>query len=243
MTKLNAPAPRRVAMLIYSGVTPMDVACPLEVFSFANTLRRETIYDVVTVAPTVGPVTTKAGVGFTPTWAMADLAFPVDTLMVSGGMQPREWVTQDMSDWLRGAALRSLQGGLRPFDLALLIEIWNGQPLMRSQRMTRSFENHTATDDTHRVIHNPSSTAARCQGSISDLIKCLRNTLQGGGRPHVGPSQPGSPHDLFKIVRKTHCGRSTRLRDAHAPARVDRTSPRYPRQGRGPFQHDASAGG
>ena len=32
--------PRRVAMLIYPGVTPLDVAGPLEVFSFANTLRK-----------------------------------------------------------------------------------------------------------------------------------------------------------------------------------------------------------
>ena len=56
------PKARRVAMLIYPGVTPLDVAGPLEVFSFANILRKQQIYDVVTVGPTAGPVTTKAGI-------------------------------------------------------------------------------------------------------------------------------------------------------------------------------------
>jgi transcriptional regulator GlxA family with amidase domain len=108
---INRPPPKRIAMLIYSGVTPMDVAGPLEVFSFANVLRKEILYDVVTVAPTAGPVTTKAGVGFMPTCAMADLALPVDTLMVSGGMRPRSWVTPDLIDWLRHAAPRARRFG------------------------------------------------------------------------------------------------------------------------------------
>jgi transcriptional regulator GlxA family with amidase domain len=116
MTKSNDLAqagrkPRRVAMLIYSGVTPMDVAGPLEVFSFANVLRKEILYDVVTVAPTAGPVTTKAGVGFMPSCAMADLELPIDTLMVSGGMRPRNWVTPEMIDWLRGAAPQARRFG------------------------------------------------------------------------------------------------------------------------------------
>ena len=116
MTKLNDLAspsgkPRRVAMLIYPGVTPMDVAGTLEVFSFANILRKATIYDVVTIAPTAGPVTTKAGVGFMPTFAMGDLALPVDTLMVSGGGRPRSWITREITDWLRVAAPQTRRFG------------------------------------------------------------------------------------------------------------------------------------
>jgi transcriptional regulator GlxA family with amidase domain len=74
-------------------------------------LRKQILYDVVTVAPTAGPVTTKAGVGFMPTCAMADLALPVDTLMVSGGMRPRSWVTPDIIAWLRNAAPRARRFG------------------------------------------------------------------------------------------------------------------------------------
>jgi transcriptional regulator GlxA family with amidase domain len=105
------PKPRRVAMLIYPGVTPLDVAGPLEVFSFANILRKQEIYDVVTVGPTAGPVTTKAGIAFLPSCAMTELALPVDTLMVAGGGKPRTWITQEMIDWLRTAATQARRFG------------------------------------------------------------------------------------------------------------------------------------
>jgi len=101
----------RVAMLIYPGVTPLDVAGPLEVFSFANILRKRKIYDVVTVGPTAGPITTKAGIAFLPCCAMIELALPVDTLMVAGGGKPRTWITQEMIDWLRTAATQTRRFG------------------------------------------------------------------------------------------------------------------------------------
>ena len=113
-TQHTVPAtskPRRVAMLIYPGVTPLDVAGPLEVFAFANVLRKQTVYDVVTVGPTAGPVATKAGIAFLPSCAMTELELPVDTLMVAGGGKPRTWITQEMIDWLRTAATRSRRFG------------------------------------------------------------------------------------------------------------------------------------
>ncbi len=106
-----ATQPRRVAMLIYPGVTPLDVAGPLEVFSFANILRKKQIYDVVTVGPTAGPVTTRAGIAFLPSCAMTELTLPVDTLMVAGGGKPRSWVTQEMIDWIRTAATQARRFG------------------------------------------------------------------------------------------------------------------------------------
>ena len=105
------PKARRVAMLIYPGVTPLDVAGPLEVFAFANVLRKQKVYDVVTVGPTAGPVTTKAGIAFLPSCAMTELALPVDTLMVAGGGKPRTWITQEMIDWLRTAATQARRFG------------------------------------------------------------------------------------------------------------------------------------
>jgi transcriptional regulator GlxA family with amidase domain len=108
MTKVKAPnldtGPRRVAILIYSGVTPLDVAGPLEVFNFANIIKRQILYHIVTVAPNDGPVVTRSGITFLPTHAMADLEQPIDTLMVAGGGNPRTWLTQDMVDWLRVTA-------------------------------------------------------------------------------------------------------------------------------------------
>ncbi len=49
-------AVRRVAMLIYPGVTPLDVTGPLQVFDMANRLRKQLLYDIATVAPTAEPV-------------------------------------------------------------------------------------------------------------------------------------------------------------------------------------------
>jgi transcriptional regulator GlxA family with amidase domain len=103
--------PHRVAMLIYPGVTPLDVAGPLEVFSFANILRKQDIYDLVTVGPTAGPVTTRSGISFLPGCAMTELALPVDTLMVAGGGKPRTWITQEMIDWLRIASTQARRFG------------------------------------------------------------------------------------------------------------------------------------
>jgi transcriptional regulator GlxA family with amidase domain len=100
----GSDAPRRIAMLIYPGVAPLDVAGPLQVFGVANHLRQQTLYDVATVAPTGDPIPTRVGFAFMPSCAMAALALPVDTLLVSGGGGPEAGVTPAILDWLRAAA-------------------------------------------------------------------------------------------------------------------------------------------
>jgi len=97
-------APQRIAMLIYPGVAPLDVAGPLQVFGLANFLRKRRLYDIATVAPTSDPVPTPVGFSFQPACAMAALALPVDTLLVSGGGGPEAAVTPAILDWLRHAA-------------------------------------------------------------------------------------------------------------------------------------------
>ena len=84
----SADAPRRMAMLIYPGVAPLDVAGPLQVFGVANFLSKQKLYDVVTVAPTADPIATPTGIAFLPSCAMNELPLPVDTLLVSGGGGP-----------------------------------------------------------------------------------------------------------------------------------------------------------
>src|SRR5690242_10546365 len=54
----NDLPPRRIAMLIYPGVAPLDVSGPLQVFGVANFLAGRKLYDIVTVAPTAEPVPT-----------------------------------------------------------------------------------------------------------------------------------------------------------------------------------------
>jgi len=104
-------APRRIAMLIYPGVAPLDVAGPLQVFGVANFLRQQKLYDVTTVAPTSDPVPTPVGFAFMPGGAMTELALPVDTLLVSGGGGPDAGTTPAVLGWLRRAAPRARRFG------------------------------------------------------------------------------------------------------------------------------------
>ena len=103
--------PRRVVMLIYQGVAPLDVAGPLQVFGVSNFLAKQKLYDVVTVAPTSAPVPTPLGFAFMPTCGMAELALPVDTLLVSGGGGPDAGTTPEILDWLRLATPQSRRFG------------------------------------------------------------------------------------------------------------------------------------
>ena len=104
-------AVRCIAMLIYPGVAPLDVAGPLQVFGLANILRGHAVYEVVTVAPEMEPVPAGAGVTFLPTQALRDLALPVDTLLVAGGGAPDGALTPEIGAWLREAAPQTRRFG------------------------------------------------------------------------------------------------------------------------------------
>jgi transcriptional regulator GlxA family with amidase domain len=104
--------PRRVAMLIYPDVTPLDVIGPLEVFDFANRLSKKKLYEIHTVAPTAAPIATRLGFAFLPSCAMTDLAGPIDTLLVSGAGGPAvHQAPEEIFDWFRQAALRARRFG------------------------------------------------------------------------------------------------------------------------------------
>ena len=98
-------------MLIYPGVTPLDVAGPLEVFGFANTITKQKLYEVVTVAPTAAPVPTALGFALMPSYTMTALSLPVDTLLVSGGGGPDAGCDPAISDWLKLATPQARRFG------------------------------------------------------------------------------------------------------------------------------------
>jgi len=99
-------------MLIYPGVTPLDVIGPLEVFDFANRLSKRDLYEIHTVAPTAAAVPTNLGFAFQPSGAMADLAGPIDTLLVSGAGGARiHSAPEVIFDWLRRTAPRARRYG------------------------------------------------------------------------------------------------------------------------------------
>ena len=98
-------------MLIYPGVTPLDVTGPLQVFDLANRLHRQALYDIVTIAPTAEPVPTTLGFAFMPTCAMTKLPLPVDTLLVSGGAGPGFGTQPEILQWLRHATPQARRFG------------------------------------------------------------------------------------------------------------------------------------
>lgn len=104
-------APRRVAMLIYPGVAPLDVAGPLQVFGFSNFLMKRQLYEIFTVAPTAEPVQTGLGFAFLPACAMSELPLPIDTLLVSGGGGPDAVQDPAILDWLRQATPKARRYG------------------------------------------------------------------------------------------------------------------------------------
>src|SRR4051812_43288284 len=97
---------RRVVLVAYPEVQPLDVTGPGEVFRAVNRLHVRT-YDIELVAPDSGPV--EAGsVALAPHATMGSCRGPIDTLVVAGGVGVDAAVRDErIVDWVRAAAGRS----------------------------------------------------------------------------------------------------------------------------------------
>jgi transcriptional regulator GlxA family with amidase domain len=107
----NAGTPRRIAMLIYPGIAPLDVTGPLQVFGFSNFLTKQSLYEIMTVAPTAEPVQTGLGFAFMPAYAMDSLPLPLDTLLVAGGSGPDTVTDRAIHNWLAQTAPKARRFG------------------------------------------------------------------------------------------------------------------------------------
>ena len=82
---------RTIAVVAYPGVEILDVAGPLEVFSFANMgLQREGItkepaYTFKVLAEKPGPITSLSGLQIIANGAYRDHDDDIDTLLIPGG--------------------------------------------------------------------------------------------------------------------------------------------------------------
>jgi transcriptional regulator GlxA family with amidase domain len=112
---MSAEAPRRIVILAYPGVQPLDVVGPAEVFSAADgVLASERgglgrAYEIEVVAQSTEPIATRSGgYGIAPLKATAQVRGPIDTLMIAGG-----WGVYDAVEdarlvrWVRSASRRS----------------------------------------------------------------------------------------------------------------------------------------
>jgi transcriptional regulator GlxA family with amidase domain len=100
---------RRVVILAFPGVQPLDVIGPAEVFASADEYLGGGAYSIEVVAQDSGPITTRSsGYGIVPKTTTARCRGPIDTLVVAGGFgvtKAREDAT--LIRWIRSAARRS----------------------------------------------------------------------------------------------------------------------------------------
>jgi transcriptional regulator GlxA family with amidase domain len=97
---------RRIVILMYPGVQPLDVVGPAEVFNTAALLEAPG-YSVEVVARERGPVESST-VGLVADRALRNCGGPIDTLIVAGGGGVRD-AGRDAAtvSWVRRAAARS----------------------------------------------------------------------------------------------------------------------------------------
>jgi transcriptional regulator GlxA family with amidase domain len=105
----STKAPRRIVILAFPGVQPLDVMGPAEVFAGADVLAGGGAYEVEVVAKEPGPITTRGnGYSLLPKITTARCRGPIDTLVVGGGMGVRAAENdQSLIRWIRSAARRS----------------------------------------------------------------------------------------------------------------------------------------
>jgi transcriptional regulator GlxA family with amidase domain len=99
---------RRVVILAFPGVQPLDVAGPAEVFSGASRLRPDA-YAVEVVAGEREPIAARGGgYAIVPALSTAGCRGPIDTLVIAGGSGVRRAVEDAaLVRWVRRAAARS----------------------------------------------------------------------------------------------------------------------------------------
>lgn len=98
---------RRVVIVAFPDLQPLDVTGPAEVFSIAAQLREDG-YAVEVVAPNAEPLATGSGYAILPAGDLAGCEGPIDTLIVAGGEGARRASRDDQSvTWIRAAAERS----------------------------------------------------------------------------------------------------------------------------------------
>ncbi|AMO95212.1 bacterial regulatory helix-turn-helix s, AraC family protein [Collimonas fungivorans] len=104
---------RTVAIAIFQGVQALDVAGPLDVFAEANGfLAAGEAYALTLVSASPEPVRASNGMRLLPDSTFTESGGDYDTALVAGGPSlPQDAPDQDMTAWLRKAAMRSHRYG------------------------------------------------------------------------------------------------------------------------------------
>lgn len=109
MTKTSSQSPKRkVALIVFDGVTALDVAGPFDVFNSANALMpgNHPGYELIIASPCGGAVTATGGLRFDGTLPLKDLPEDLDTVIVAGGDEAglRACAESGLPGWLADRA-------------------------------------------------------------------------------------------------------------------------------------------
>jgi transcriptional regulator GlxA family with amidase domain len=103
---------RTIAVVTYPGVEILDVAGPLEVFTFANLglqkegISKEPAYTFKVLAEKPGPVTSLSGLQIIADGAYRDHDDNIDTLLIPGGLHDSALSDLLLLAWIQAMALR-----------------------------------------------------------------------------------------------------------------------------------------
>lgn len=102
---MKPPASKRIVIVIYPGVTLLDVAGPAQVFNSANNAStdNETVpdYEVILASPSGGQTVTDTGISLSSVTLTEASSQPIDTLIVAGGAGIYDQLDEKvMTDWI-----------------------------------------------------------------------------------------------------------------------------------------------
>ena len=98
------PRCRKIAILLFDDVEPLDFCGPFEVFAVAARLTDPAAFEVVTVAERSGPVTARYGLSVNPTMTLGQCVDP-EILLVPGGLGTRREIDNaDLLSWIEDCA-------------------------------------------------------------------------------------------------------------------------------------------
>lgn len=98
---------RTVAILVFDEVEVLDFAGPFEVFAVTDELRSHSVFNVVTVAPSLAGVRARNGLRVLPDFSLENCP-EQQVLVVPGGWGTRALLKHDvLIDWIRTRSLSS----------------------------------------------------------------------------------------------------------------------------------------
>ena len=111
MSQKRHPQPKRIGLLLFDGITALDVAGPMEAFASARVpgepLQATGGYELLTVGLTHKEVVAESGLRLKPSTTIADCP-ALDTIIVPGGKGLREERTNKMvADWVKQRAAKT----------------------------------------------------------------------------------------------------------------------------------------